>query len=356
MAGPGTTAAFAYGGGRRRSKLINGQLIDALHDGPDTAQELVAGSPVPYLNALGVDEPLVRQGQEGYLADNLGSILAVIDASGALTTQYAYEPFGRTASQGAPSGNPFQFTARENDGTSLYYYRARYYHPDLGRFISEDPVGLAGGDVNLYGYVGNSPTNFTDPSGYVCLTCISIAESGKLVQQAQKLSGRKNEKDRSKSPLCSVLPEGRVLSLGGGLGAIGGPTGSIQQVVNYNTGEVSFFASGGFQAGWNGVASGSVSGGFIYNLGNSNANFSGPFQNVSVSTSEGPGASYSWAPNGVKVIQGSFSATLVPYPTGTYSYTWTSRPLPAGNVWTNLGSNPISGGDLLLYGVRQLCK
>ncbi len=63
------------------------------------------------------------------------------------------------------SSNPFQFTGRENDGTGLYYNRARYYSPTLGRFISQDPLGFAGGDPNLYGYVGNDPANLSDKTG-----------------------------------------------------------------------------------------------------------------------------------------------------------------------------------------------
>lgn len=66
---------------------------------------------------------------------------------------------------GGPSDNPYQFTGRENDGTGLYYYRARYYSPGMKRFISEDPIGFAGGDTNLQSYVQNSPPNYIDPSG-----------------------------------------------------------------------------------------------------------------------------------------------------------------------------------------------
>jgi RHS repeat-associated protein len=57
-----------------------------------------------------------------------------------------------------------QFTGREDDGTGLYYYRARYYDPGRGRFVSEDPIGLAAGP-NLYSYVGANPLAFTDPRG-----------------------------------------------------------------------------------------------------------------------------------------------------------------------------------------------
>jgi RHS repeat-associated protein len=61
---------------------------------------------------------------------------------------------------------PYTYTGREWDKeTGLYYYRARYYDPMVGRFISKDPIGFAGGDVNLYGYVQNNPVNWIDPFG-----------------------------------------------------------------------------------------------------------------------------------------------------------------------------------------------
>src|SRR5438132_13468818 len=50
-----------------------------------------------------------------------------------------------------------------NEGTGLYYYGARYYHPGLARFISQDPVGFLAGDPNLYLYVGNNPLTYLDP-------------------------------------------------------------------------------------------------------------------------------------------------------------------------------------------------
>src|SRR5207253_7804275 len=60
--------------------------------------------------------------------------------------------------------NELGYTGRESDSTGLYYYRARYYHPGLARFISEDPIGLRGG-VNFYAYVGNDPLRYMDPLG-----------------------------------------------------------------------------------------------------------------------------------------------------------------------------------------------
>ena len=64
----------------------------------------------------------------------------------------------------------FGYTGREFDEeTGQYYYRARYYDAPVGRFISEDPIGFEAGDANVYRYVLNSPTNFTDPSGLLTI-------------------------------------------------------------------------------------------------------------------------------------------------------------------------------------------
>jgi RHS repeat-associated protein len=115
---------------------------------------------------------------KSYLADALGSTVALTNPDGTVTTAYTYAPFGTTVADNPTDFNPFQFTGRENDGTGLYYYRARYYHPGLARFISEDPLGqglyLAGWSrlgrqgllsVNAYVYAGNNPLRFVDPTG-----------------------------------------------------------------------------------------------------------------------------------------------------------------------------------------------
>ncbi len=130
---------------------------------------------VNYIRTLNIDEPLARIKSDGtiryYHADALGSIVALTDETGTVRTQYNYSPFGETELIGEPSDNPFQYTGRENDDTGLYYYRARYYSPRLKRFVSEDPIGLLGGDVNYYVYVWNSPLKYTDPEGLSTFYC-----------------------------------------------------------------------------------------------------------------------------------------------------------------------------------------
>jgi len=86
------------------------------------------------------------------------------DNAGAVETKYSYDSYGSTTTSGEPSDNPFQYTGRENDGMGLYYYRARYFSPELQRFISEDPIGIGGG-INFFAYVGNNPINYRDSLG-----------------------------------------------------------------------------------------------------------------------------------------------------------------------------------------------
>jgi RHS repeat-associated protein len=166
----GSTASFVYDAdGRRALKSINGTTTQFLYDGLNPVQELQNGAPsANMLTGLGIDEFFQRTDSAGvrdYLSDILGSTLALTDSSGTKQTSYLYNPFGTTTASSQGSSNPYQFTGRENDGTGLDYYRARYYSPALQRFIAQDPLNFGGGDFNLYGYVSNDPMSSFDPEG-----------------------------------------------------------------------------------------------------------------------------------------------------------------------------------------------
>jgi RHS repeat-associated protein len=168
LSGPNFTASFTYDAmGRRTSKTVNGQTKTYHYDGSD----LISETGADYTFGPGIDQPLERKsGQnEYYLSDALGSVIVLTDPSGSIKTSYNYSPFGKKQTTGASSDNPFTFTGREDDGTGLYYYRARYYNPDQKRFIAEDPLEFGGGDSNLQAYVGNNPIDYSDPTGLLCL-------------------------------------------------------------------------------------------------------------------------------------------------------------------------------------------
>jgi RHS repeat-associated protein len=146
-------------------------------DGDDLAMELDAsGNTVrEYTYYPGVDAPQsVRRSSDGatfyYVTEQPGHVAALVNVSNAIVNSYEYTPFGEQVSASEQVTQPLRYMGREYDSDSkLYYVRARYYDPQLGRFLSEDPIGLAGG-MNPYAYVGNDPVNFTDPSG-LCPEC-----------------------------------------------------------------------------------------------------------------------------------------------------------------------------------------
>lgn len=126
-----------------------------------------AGNQFSILTGRGIDQHLAvisSGGQVNFgLADAINSTVAHTREGGSIDGQAFYEPFGQTTLTGAAF--PFQFTGRTRAPANLYYYRARFYDPMVGRFLSEDPIGFSGGDFNLYRYVANNPLSNNDPAG-----------------------------------------------------------------------------------------------------------------------------------------------------------------------------------------------
>jgi RHS repeat-associated protein len=92
----------------------------------------------------------------------------VVNGAPRITAEYSYEPFGRSASTLAGDANPVRYTGTRSGGalpSGLTYNLNRFYDPAAGRFLSPDPIGLGGGDTNIYAYVWNNPVDLNDPSG-----------------------------------------------------------------------------------------------------------------------------------------------------------------------------------------------
>jgi len=130
-----------------------------------------------YVYGPGIDEPVrLTSGSNRfyYHADGLGSVTEITTINGVIRESYSYDVYGTPTLYGSNGvviastaiNNRLMFTGRDRDpDTTLYNYRYRYYSPSLGRFVQVDPINLAGGDLNLYRYVGNNPVNATDPFG-----------------------------------------------------------------------------------------------------------------------------------------------------------------------------------------------
>lgn len=178
--GSTTLASFAYdGNGRRSSKTAGGVTTSYVHDGLQFLEERPsAGSTRRYVYGPGIDQALAQviAGVTTYnVADHLGSIVRTTDSLGSPTFTREYDPWGNPIQGSSTSG--FAYTGREWDAeTSLYYYRARYYAPSVGRFVSRDPIGLLGG-LNEYVYSENAAINRTDPLGLMSVgECLANAQ------------------------------------------------------------------------------------------------------------------------------------------------------------------------------------
>lgn len=162
---------FYDGKGTRLQAVRNGVTTHYIYDrGNNLLAEADDSNTITrlYIHGLGLLAMITETGTYSYHYNGIGSTIAITDQSQNIVSKYTYTPFGiiRESLQSPPQ--PFKYVGEYGvmtEPNGLYYMDARYYDPQVGRFISEDPIGFGGGDVNLYAYVKNNPINYIDPNG-----------------------------------------------------------------------------------------------------------------------------------------------------------------------------------------------
>ena len=150
-----------------------------------------------YIHGPGLDDPLVAAYQESpnsyqkryYLTDGRGRLLAFTNASGDTNYDTSNDYFSHGGAQAGGIRASHTFENGRDDSPAapeLSFYRNRYYDQRTGRWTQEDPIGVAGG-VNLYAFVGNNPTTFTDPFGL--RVCFSRGGRQQLLSATEDATG-----------------------------------------------------------------------------------------------------------------------------------------------------------------------
>jgi RHS repeat-associated protein len=185
--GATTLASFTYKASSiRASKTAGGVTTIYVIEGNSVVEErLNTGGATRHFEGPGIDNVLATMDATGassyYVRDHLGSMRQRTDSTGQVTLTRDYDPWG--SGLAGPTVGGSAFTGREWDTEAgLYYYRARYYDPTVGRFMGEDPAALgasvSGSDLNRYAYASNSPVVRIDPSG---LQGVPPGDAGRLI-------------------------------------------------------------------------------------------------------------------------------------------------------------------------------
>jgi len=169
--------------GRRTTRTQNGTTTRFIYNANQIVADLDASGNLlrTYTWGTGIDNLLAlttysTTATNTYypIKDQLGTILAMVDSTGNIIEKYEFDAFGKLLGvydengnvlTKSAIGNRYLFQGREyNYTTGLYYFRARYYNPITGTWLSKDPIGISGG-FNLYAFCENNPVNFVDPMG-----------------------------------------------------------------------------------------------------------------------------------------------------------------------------------------------
>jgi RHS repeat-associated protein len=171
-----------------------------------------------------------------YLLDGLRSVWELLTAGQAVSDSYVYDAFGNTVASSGSTVNPHGYVGslgyRSGSLSGLQHVGAREYNPATGRFLTQDPIGYAGG-LNLYGYVENSPTGRVDPEGLFPKDGNEDLRQELLdAYKGPRINGSKAIKDIILKPLLNWIILPGIGELSGILGGGGRVVGAISKAGN----------------------------------------------------------------------------------------------------------------------------
>ncbi|NET53525.1 MAG: RHS repeat-associated core domain-containing protein, partial [Merismopedia sp. SIO2A8] len=188
---PTETFSYEYDAfGNRKAAVFNGQRTEYLVDPfglGDVVGEYSGGTATNYVHGIGLVGRFAGPNAAYYDSDLLGSTVGLTNGTGSYVNRYAYRPFGENLLTTEGVANPFEYVGQwgvMDEANGLDFMRARFYDSRLGRFTALDPIGLNGGDTNLYRYVGNNSVSFIDPQGTILQLALIGAGAGAVAASA----------------------------------------------------------------------------------------------------------------------------------------------------------------------------